>query len=639
MNIQSLLSPLNVGEMTLRNRIIMPAMGTNYADRHGYVTEKTIKYYERRAQGGVGLIVTELALIDQLGKFSAFELCIDRDACIDGLSHLAESIKKHGAKAVVQLHHSGRQTKSKVIGAQPVSASSVRCPWSGEVPRELTLEEIEILVERYAEAAVRAKKAGFDAVELHGAHGYFINQFLSPYSNKRTDRYGGSVENRVRFPLEIIKKIKERLGQKFPVLIKISGDEHVEGGLALDESKKIAKLLERGGVNAITVSAGVFETSEWMVPPMRLPRGCHVHLAKGIKEVVSIPVATIGRIYDPLMAEEILREGKADLIAMGRALIADPDLPKKVMNGDLSGIRKCIGCNNCADKVFKEVDITCTVNPEVSREFYGELSKASRSRRVIIAGAGPGGLEAARILGMRGHNVTLYEQSDKVGGQVNLGILGPHKQQVANILDFYKEQLKRLRLEVKFGQSLTKEIMEEEKPDVVILGTGSIPLIPKIPGINGKKVVIARDVLAGKVNVGGKIIVAGGGTVGCETAEFLAERGHSVTIIEMLKYVGLDIESVTRRLIHRDLKKLSVKILTNAKIVEIGNDEVIYVDSDGQKKSIKGDNIVNALGAVANDELLKELSGKANIFSIGDCVKPRKIIDAIFEGWNTARQV
>lgn len=627
-------------------------MGTQLASDTGAVTQRLIDYHAERSKGLVGLQITEVASIDSpLGKTIVNQLRIDHDRYVPGLNQLVETVHLHGGKMAVQLHHAGRQTNLTVTeGLQPVSASEVAYhdeygippgAWVSQ-PRALTVEEIQRLVEKFGEGAERAKRAQMDAIELHGAHGYLIGQFLSPYTNKRTDLYGGSLEKRLRFAVEIVERAREKVGANFPIIFRISADEMIPEGLKLDEAKIICKRLEQVGVDAFNVSAAIYESEHWCEQPMAIPRGCLVHLSAGIREAVTRPVIAVGRINDPLVAEEILENGKADLVAMGRALLADPELPRKSFEGRTSDIRMCTACNiGCINRVgWQGLSISCQVNPAVGREREYELIRAGKRLKILVIGGGPAGMEATRVAALRGHSVILYEKSNELGGQLLLASKPPHKEELQNILSYYSAQLRNLGVRIELNETANEQTITTEAPDVVILAAGAVPLVPNISGVSSSNVVTAWDVLTGSKTPNEKTVVVGGGEVGCETAEFIASSGAKVTVLEMLDYVAGDVELLTRRLLIERLRKLGVEFVTDAKVVDIVKDGIYFMGQRRGREYIEAATVVLATGSKPKNDLANPLSLMRTEFHvIGDCVEPRGILEAIREGSQVGRAV
>jgi len=635
-----LFEPTKIGTMKLKNRIVMPAMDTNYSSEDGFVTGRLVNYHVERAKGGVGLIIVEGAYVEPRGKGSFMQLGVDHENKIPGLKELAAAIHAKGARAALQLFHGGRQSHSAIIGMQPVSASEVFCRMTQETPRALSVEEIQNVIEAFGEGARRTRASGFDAVEIHGAHGYLINQFLSPLTNKRTDKYGGDVKGRTRFLLEILELTREKVGSDYPILCRINGDDYIEGGLTLEETKKVASMLEAAGVDALHVSGGIYDSPVPVTTgPMALPRGNMVHLAAGIKEVVNVPVIAVGRINDPELAETILQEGKTDLVSMGRALLADPELPMKAAVGALEDIRKCTACDECIARLFLNEQIACSVNAALGREEEYTIRKAKVSKRILVVGGGPAGLEAARVSAARGHSVILYEKSDRLGGQLNLAVVPPHKEEMKSVVPYLEGQIRKLGVKVVLGEEVTPLLVEKIHPDVVFVAAGSVPTIPEIPGAKERNVVTANDVLAGNASVKERVVVVGGGMIGAETAEFLAEKGKRVTILEMLGRIGIDIVPMVISLLYPRLKKLGIVMITNAKVEQITHDGVVY-ERDGKKQTLDSDSVVLAVGSKPSVNLMNALKGNVpELYSIGNAKQPCKVLEAIHEASLLAREV
>ncbi|MCK4823391.1 FAD-dependent oxidoreductase, partial [bacterium] len=484
-----------IGNLELRNRIVMTAVHLGYADDAGFITERMVRFYEERAKGGVGLIIVGVCYTEPQGKHFPMQIGIDRDEVIFNLRELTGSIQKHGAKVCCQIGHGGRYDHPDISGAHPVAPSPIPAPifTRGITPKELTIAEIQRIIDNFGVASRRVKEAGFDGVEIAASGGALISQFLSPVTNKRTDRYGGDLKNRLTFLLEIIKAIRGKVGKDYPLLVRICGHDMVSGSHTLKEQKTVAQEIEKAGADCINVNIG-WEESPHPMLQMYVPRGAFVFLSNGIRSVVRIPVIGGIRVNDPLLAETILKEEKADLVTMCRPLIADPELPRKAMEGRLEDIRMCIGCNQrCLDNALTSVGVTCLVNVQAGREREFAIEPAPRSKKVLVIGGGPAGLEAARIAAIRGHEVKIIEKADKLGGKLNIGSIPPGKGELMLIPRYYSTLLPKLGVKVHLETEVTPKLIKDEKPEVVVVATGATPSTTKIPGVEGNNVITAED--------------------------------------------------------------------------------------------------------------------------------------------------
>lgn len=653
---KKIFEPIKLRGTELKNRLIASPVTTNFASEKGDVTEKLLNYYKRRAEGGASLVIVEGSFVHPAGKAYVRQLGIYSDHIIPSLQKLVKIIHESGAKASIQIQHAGRRTNSRITGFTPKAPSAIACYSGGEVPEELTTDGIKKLVEAHVMSALRAKKAGFDSVDIHGAHGYLIPSFFSSLSNKRTDEYGGSLENRVRFATDIIKGIREVVGGDFPITIKISGDEYAKGGLSLEDMVQIAPLLEKAGVDAISVSAGtVTPEGDELDPdrphrfvrtlPMGTKPGCFAYLASAIKASVNVPVMGVGRINTPSVAEEILQKGAADLICLGRGLLADPDFPKKAWEGRPEDIRACIACNQgCFDRLFLQKDVTCTINPSIGHEGEYVIQKVSRVRNVWVVGGGPAGMEAARIASLRGNRVTLFDDQAELGGQLRLASIPPDRREFDRIVEYQKERLKKANVLIKTNTHVDRGKILQEKPDTIIFATGSIPLKALIEGVSNKNVKDARDVLVNNDIEKKRVIVIGGGMVGCETAEFLVSKGNKVVLIEMLGEIAADAIGDNRKFLIGKLDRLNVAVMRNTTAKRI-TEEGVYCSTAEGEKFVFGQVIVLALGAKSNrivqdildirDDYLKVGGKSIKVLQTGDCVEVRTALEAFYEGFRT----
>ncbi len=635
-----LFEPTRIGQMELKNRIVMPPMGTNMATPDGHVTERITSYYEQRAKGGVGLVIVETTCIDApVGKTTAYQLAIDNDRFIPGLSQIAEVIHQHGARAVLQLQHGGRGAKSSITGIQPVAPSPVPMPYGtqvgyeGEMPRELTVGEIKDLVRKFAQGAQRARRAGFDGVEIHSTGYYLVAQFLSSTANVRQDEYGGNLRNRARFLIEIIDAVRETVGEAYPLLCKISAMELGPGsGITPEEAHQIAQMAEEAGADALEIAAMLWGIIPRLPPPTAEAPGGLLPFVEAMKKMVKIPLIAAGRIT-PKLGEKTLQEGKADLIAIGKGLIADPELPMKAASGRVDEIRPCIGCLRCIDnQTVKGKGIMCSVNAAAGKERESEIKPAGRSKKVFVVGGGPAGMEAAIVAALRGHQVTLYEKQARLGGQLLEAVVPPHKDNLPAFVDYLTSQMTKRGIDVRLGIEATVELISAARPDTVVLAAGVTPSVPRIPGIDRANVITAKQVLNG-ARVGDAVAVIGGGLVGCETAEYLAKQRKKVTIVEMLDEVAGVMPLALRKLLLARLAYMKVTVLTGVKCQELTEGGLLIITREGQEKTIAADSVVLAAGGRPNTALLADLRRTVPAVHLaGDCVEPRGIAEAVADG-------
>jgi 2,4-dienoyl-CoA reductase-like NADH-dependent reductase (Old Yellow Enzyme family)/thioredoxin reductase len=645
MDYRHIFEPGKLRGVKLRNRLISAPCERNYANIDGSVTQKYIDYVVERAKGGVGLINVESMYIDPVGRGHIRQLGIYDDKLIPGLKRMADAVHTHGAKIASHLYSAGRETSSYITGLQPIAPSNVPCKVlaGGESPRELTLEEIEGQIDKFGEAARRSVEAGIDVIVIHGAHGYIISQFLSPFSNKRTDKYGGSFDNRVRFPLEVVAKVRSVVGANVPIAYRMSVDEKVEGGITVDDSVMFSGKLEKAGIDLIDISAGIYESIGWIAQSMAYPRGCLVDDGWKIKQNVGVPVSIVGRINNPDLAEEILAAGKADFISLGRALHADPYWPLKAKEGRGEDIRICPACMSCSDQLATNNPITCSLNPEAGRESELRIKPASRPKKVLVVGAGPAGMEAARVASLRGHKVVLCEKNEVVGGQINYAAKPSHKKEFLGIVNYLETQLRKSDVEMRLGTAVTADMVMKMMPDAVIIATGAEPAVPFTPGADKSHVYTAIDVLAGNVSLKGATVVIGAGLVGLETALFLEEQKVlPLIVIEPTDKLGGNVGLRTGLFARNSVAgcpHIEVKLKTT---VEEIKDRSIIVQKDGVFRELPVENVVLAVGMRNNNDLAEELKAGGKIeelYVVGDCNLPRTVKEAIEEGAIAARNV
>jgi len=648
-----LFTPIRIGAMEVRNRIVLPPMTLGYGAPDGSVTERHRDYYEARARGGAGLIIAEAAGVNAQRKYGLFPLGLFEDGLVPGWRAAADVVHRHGARLAAQIMDPGPEIIQMLTGVQPVGPSAVvgRGLYR-DVPRELSADEIEAIVQDFAGAARRARDAGLDAVEIHAAHGYaLVGSFLSPFFNKRTDVYGGSLEGRLKLLLDIVAAMKARAGADFPVIVRISGDERRTGGRTLQETQFIARALAEAGVDALEVSGGTIPTVFWaVVPPSGTPLALNASFAQAIRQVVDVPVISVGRINNARIAEFLLDTGRADLVSMGRALHADPELPAKAAEGRFDDIAPCVACNcGCIGSVVQAGQATCIVNPAAGREKEMALVPAERPRSVLVAGGGPAGLEAARVAALRGHRVTLCEKEGKLGGQVNLASVPPLMQEIGQLIKYLSVQVRKAGVRVETGTEVTPALVDERRPDVLIVATGAVPWVPEeIPGIHRESVVTAWDVLGGHpASKARKVIIVGGGLTGCETADFLAFPADNmaaapteVVLLEMREEIALDSMAEPRHLLLERLREKRVQVLTRAEVKEILDDGVVC-RHNGKEEAIRGaEYVILAMGARPLDPLSDAIRDKvAEVHVIGDAREPRRVLEATAAAAEVARRI
>jgi 2,4-dienoyl-CoA reductase-like NADH-dependent reductase (Old Yellow Enzyme family)/thioredoxin reductase len=644
-----LFEPINIGSLKLKNRVVMCGFGLSTPEdtsKVGVLHERYVDFFAERARGETGLIILPDTVIDRNLRFRSHP-CIGGDEFMPGLHALTEAVHMWGGRIAPDLWYSDNMYRDYPEWNPPYPYGNDWRPLSTSPGRfinkpviSMSPREIREVQDLFADASARAVAAGFDAIQLAGHFGFIFNQYLSPYFNKRTDQYGGSLENRLRFTLETLDIIKQRIGDALPIIFRLSADELTPGGLRIGDTQIIARRLEQAGVAALNVTAGLC----WMghlykiMPPTGTPKGVFVELAARIREAVSIPVIVATRITDPLHAENILAEGKADLIGMARQLVADPEWTVKAAAGRYTDIVPCIGCNACVQRLGTGLS-RCSVNAALGREREFAIRPAARPKKVLVAGGGPAGLEAARVAALRGHQVTLLEKGPVLGGQLALAATPPFKDEIGSLTDYLAGQIKALGVRVRLDTEATAEIVAAEAADVVIVATGARPAVPSLPGVHQKNVLTAWDVLAGAA-VGHRVAVVGGGMVGCETAEYLVRKGHDVTIIEMLSDIALDAErSTVRPTLMERFADYPFTILIGSRVTAIQPGGVMVKGPEGERL-VSADHVVLALGVTSCDELAGDLRGStARVFTVGDSFKPGKIIDAVNHASFIARQI
>ncbi|MFE8161895.1 oxidoreductase [Brenneria goodwinii] len=637
MKIENIFTPYYIGKCRIPNRLVVPAMVANMCP-DGNASEQYIRYHEEKAKGGWGLIITEDYRINEHAAGYPAVAALYDESQIPSHKRFTDIIHQYDTKVFCQIYHAGRQANHRVNGGvRPVSCSPVPCPWNKEIPRELTVEEIRQLVKDFGATALNAQKAGFDGIEIHAAHGYLIHEFLSPNCNHRIDEYGGTYINRMRFLKEIMEEVRKQVGDDFPISVRFSAQENTEGGRRMFESRQMLMDIEEMGADVIHLSNGMYgiRSSIGIVASFFQQHGWNMDLAAEAKSFLKIPVITVGRISEPAMAEDIIASGKADFVAMGRASLADPYWPNKAKAAADNDIRHCIGClQGCTASTYQGVPIYCLVNPELGHEFEYDYSTAKERKTIYVAGAGIAGMEAARAAAIKGHRVEIFEKKNTVGGQFISAAYPPFKGEFTTYTAWLFREIKKYgNITLHLNTELTVDMVKDGKPDKVILASGAQPVIPNVPGIHNKNVVLAEDVLLGQSDTGMNVLVVGGGMVGSETAAYLGAQCKSkVTLVELRDAIAMDLEAGIRDDLKDCLRRCYVEIMTNTSIAGV-TDEGALLKRGDDITLFPCDTVVLAIGTKAWCPLAEALKGICEVTLVGDAVKARQAIQASAEGF------
>ncbi|MFM9968597.1 MAG: FAD-dependent oxidoreductase [Burkholderiales bacterium] len=635
--LNKLFQPGRIGKLELKNRIVMAAMGTGYCHHDGYVLDEYIAFMEERAKGGTGLLMTGVTRILSEVGMRPGSMGIYDDKLIPGLRQLTDVVHKHDAKIFMQLHHSGTRTSEETRAVTPSAPSAIVHFRTGVVPRALTLLEIENLIKAFGQGARRAKDAGFDGVEVHGGHGYLICQFLSPRANRRDDLYGGSVQNRSRFPCDIMREIKRVCGPDFPVIFRVSATEYIEGGTTLDDTLQQVELFVDAGADALHVSAGSDEALQWVTPDFNEPPACLTYLAQAVKKIVKVPVIAVGKLGDPRVADKVLEDGIADFVAIGRPLLADAYLPNKAKEGKIDDIMLCIYCNNgCTENRLLGRN-RCAVNPELGQEAVYRFEKTKTKKKIVIVGGGLAGMETATIAAERGHEVHLYEKTGLLGGQWIPATAA--KPQIGTLTVNMERRLKASGANIHLNTALDAQGILKMKPDLVVVATGAKQTTPKIPGTDGKNIVMAWDVLDGSAKTGQEVVVVGGGLTGSDAAYFLARQGKRVSLINNSQ-VLVHVERLSKLTLKEKLINNGVYLYPLSKAESI-TEKGVNVINDGEIVFLKADTVVISVGVKQDNAIATELAAlqpALPVQTIGDAYDPRTALEAIHEGFKIATE-
>ena len=637
-----LFSPVHIGEIEIKNRVIMPAMILNYHINGYELAEEWYEFYARGARGGAGLICCGATYTEMAGKQDEHQLGADTDEWLPALTRIADTIRENGAKSCLQLNHAGRYSWKSVTGSHPVAPSPIYTHYTKLVPRELSIEEIEVVINNFANAALRAKKAGFDAVELLGATGYLISQFMSPLTNDRTDKYGGDFGQRLTFVKELVHAIKDKTGDDYPLMFRISSTDNMEGGLDADDERRVAVKLVEWGVDMLNVTAGWHDSPVHQIGPS-VPHGHYVPLAAKIKAVVDVPVSCAFRITGPEHARELIETGQLDMVTMARALLADPEWPNKARTHQDKAIRRCVACCHCFDMAFKRDVMECAVNPELGRK---PLEKSENPKNILVVGGGAAGCEAARVLTLRGHQVTLIENSDRLGGKLELAAAAPHKEEFLNLIDYFEFEMPNLGVNVLLNTGFSG--IDTSGFDGVVVSTGSRERRIPVRGEEGIQTYMASEVLLKKVNPEGPVVILGSGLVGGETADLLIEDGIEVSLVDMIPKPFTDMGATLKWVMTGRLRKAGVNMYMESTISEVHNGYVIVkhdttaevenggviIRSDDQQTRIPAKSLIFAVGYSSETHVIAEINAAGlPYYQIGDVRRSRNLRHATVEGY------
>ncbi|MDR7075788.1 2,4-dienoyl-CoA reductase-like NADH-dependent reductase (Old Yellow Enzyme family)/NADPH-dependent 2,4-dienoyl-CoA reductase/sulfur reductase-like enzyme [Neobacillus niacini] len=638
-----LFEAMKIGKMTLKNRLVMAPMGTFTPMQDGTESEEGIAYYEERARGGIGMIIIGAQFLNEKTAQGGPTMSVDNNRAIPKATVLCERVHRWGAKICAQISPgTGRNGMPDIGERVPISSSENPSFYNPEmICRALSTEEIKDIMKDWAQAALFAKKAGFDAIEIHGHAGYLIDQFLSPIWNKRTDEYGGSFENRARFAVETVQTIREAVGPDMPILFRISLDHRFEGGRTIEDSMPLIELLEKAGVDALDIDAGAYETMDFIFPPSYLGDACMGYVCEEARKHVSIPLLNAGS-HTPETALQLVNSGNCDFVMFGRQMIADPEFPKKLMENRREDIRPCLLCNEeCIGRVFnRTTQISCTVNPQVCMEKYFQIEKTSSPQNIVVIGAGPGGLEAARVAALKGHHVTVYDKSETLGGTFGVIATGPFKKRIRDLITWYGVQLSKLNVQVNLNTEINVDDPILEAADKIFVATGAVPFVPNIPGIESSHVLGVVDAHQNGVE-GEKIVVCGGGMSGCDTALELALEGKQVTIVEMLSECARDVMVINKISLMRQLAENNVTLLTDSKVVSVDETGVTIEKKDGTVELVPADTVITAFGQKPSTDFPDAVRKQYNIKTtvIGDAEKVSKAANAIHTGFYAAMAI